>query len=199
MRCETKRPAGADGEYVHLWVQWFTLSLCECNFVTSCATAKSSTRSVLLGIIYGQWRRLWKRVKEVCGRFLFCVFFLGDGGLIMVVWKNYSVKFLYANREANNNNNSNNNNNNNNNNNPAASTISPQVTCIVNPTCFLTSREVAIGFLAKSYLLYFVSLRPFLYRFEHFIRLWETVLTYAKFRFLTAVLLNFHLAVSFRH
>jgi hypothetical protein len=26
-----------------------------------------------------------RRIKEVCGRLLFCVFFLGDGGLIIVV------------------------------------------------------------------------------------------------------------------
>jgi hypothetical protein len=137
---------------------------------------------------------LKKELKRFVVGFILCAF-LGDGGLIMVVWKLYPVKFLHANREANNKNN----NTNNNNNNPAVSTSSPQVTCSVSPTCFLTPHEVAIGILAKSDLLYFVSLRPFLHRFEHFIRLWETILTYAKFQILTAVLPNFHLAVSFRH
>ena len=91
------------------------------------------------------------------------------------------------------------NDNDDNNNNPAASTSSPEVTCSVSPTCCLTQREVAIGILAKSDLLYFVSQRPFLHRFEHFVGLWETMLTYAKFQVLAAVLLNSHLAVSFRY
>jgi hypothetical protein len=128
-------------------------------------------------------------VKEVCGLLLFCVFNLGDVGLIMVVWKLYPVKFLHANREANKNNNihyyyS------------TSSENSPQVTCSVSPTCFLTPRDVATGIVLTSDLLCFVYQRPFLHSFTHFIRLWEINLCEVLCSHSTATEFSSHCVIS---